>query len=116
MRAHMLKFHDIEVPPMGGSRRSTPVSMLGGTGAHADSPLFDSPTMVPRHVANARVASPGATPPIVIEPLGSEREPGSAENSRSPVPSTGDQVSEPPSDMEQDGESSRVLNFHPPNT
>ncbi len=78
MRAHMLKFHGIEVPPSGGnsSRRSTPVSLVPGGTQAGDAAghvmmsggIYDSPSMVPRHLGSA--LSPGATAnPIVIQPL-----------------------------------------------
>ena len=72
MRAHMLKFHGIEVAPnsAGNSRRSTPVSMVASYYDAGVSSVHDSPSMVPRHVGSL---SPHQQPsPIVIQPDGFE--------------------------------------------
>ena len=59
----------IEVPGpggAGGSRHSTPVSMVP---SHYDSPgstMYDSPSMVPRNLSNMSSAVPSS--PIVIQP------------------------------------------------
>ena len=72
MRAHMLKFHGIEVAPSstGNSRRSTPVSMVASHYDAGVSGIYDPPSMVPRNLGNL---SPSQQPsPIVIQPDGSE--------------------------------------------
>ena len=72
MRAHMLKFHRIEVAPssIGNSQRSTLVSMVASHYDAGVSGIYDTPSMVPHHLGNL---SPNQQPsPIVIQPDDSE--------------------------------------------
>ncbi len=81
MRAHMLKYHGIEINPSGGSRHPTPVSMVP---THRDSPSVVFPGEGPSSMSTplsgrgspsaALGAPPRPVSPINIQPIAHEDE------------------------------------------